>query len=954
MNNLFGTIAFPYLLIIIACTSFSMQAQTAEKMLARQYWERADSLSEEANFEAALSFLVLADSLFEKHKQWADFIETKIAIIETKYRLKQFNNTGQTIDIAIQKSEEQFGKSSYLYCKSVLTKAKALYFQKEIEEGLRLVNTAYPIIESITTNKDALLINYYNTSANLYGFGLRQYDKAIDLQYKAIEISELTYGKNSLETAYMYDDIAAMLSRVRQLSISVDFNHKSIAIKEQQLKRKDHPELAINFNNLGINYLKLSQYHKAKDFFDRAYSIDIKHYDQHHPVMLKYLSYLGTTYLLLEDYQLAIDYLKKEVNYRIANRHDPITLAKSHLRLGAVYLMQNDARQSLENYHIALSKLCNNLSEANIYSSPQIDDVNYPILATSYISSKLEAIYLLVSQEPGNMQAIHTGIALGELTLELWKEIQYILENQLQTKKERIENIRYILKQSALIAYQGYKHTKDDKYAEKSFQLAEWGKALLLQEASLKANAYQFIDLPEQVLEEEKKHTQLLAAYEEQLLTALNQNDTQRINSIRNHDLFYAKLDYEKFLNKLHESYPEYFELKYDITKVSIEQIQAVLKEDEIYVDYHIIEEPNEILTFIVDKTKGLSIYNTQYDAQKLEDAANFNKLLRSYLLGRADKKRHFIKLSHQFYQLLVQPLEKHLIGKRKMILTGENFTHYIPFEVLLTSNKNEPFNEMDFLIKELEISYHYSAPLYLKAQKQEQSFSNDLLAFAPVFEDQTNQTASLRNIPSIDTTLRSIDEDGKFRPLLHTQLEVENIVKLFQQKTPDNKTTILLRNDATEGNLKDALIKNHRFVHLASHSFSNLEQPELSGIACISTTSTDKENGVLFSGEIYNMAINSDLLVLSSCESGVGELLAGEGMLGLNRSFVYAGVPNVVFSLWKVFDHITKDMMTQFYQYILEGHSYATALRLTKLDMLQKEATASPEFWGAFLLIGR
>ena len=314
MNNLFGTIAFPHLLIIIACTSFSMQAQTAETKLARQYWERADSLSEEANFEAALSFLVLADSLFEKHKQWTDFIETKIAIIETKYRLKQFNDIGQTIDIAIQKSEEQFGKSSYLYCKSVLTKAKALYFQKEIEEGIDLINTIYPIIESITTNKDALLINYYNTSANLYGFGLRLYDKAIDLQYKAIEISELTYGKNSLETAYMYDDIAAMLSRVRQLSISVDFNHKSIAIKEQQLKKKEHPELAINFNNLGINYLKLSQYHKAKDFFDKAYSIDIKHYDQHHPVMLKYLSYLGTTYLLLEDYQLATDYLKKEVS----------------------------------------------------------------------------------------------------------------------------------------------------------------------------------------------------------------------------------------------------------------------------------------------------------------------------------------------------------------------------------------------------------------------------------------------------------------------------------------------------------------------------------------------------------------------------------------------------------------------------------------------------------------
>ncbi|MCR9286914.1 CHAT domain-containing protein [Saprospiraceae bacterium] len=99
---------------------------------------------------------------------------------------------------------------------------------------------------------------------------------------------------------------------------------------------------------------------------------------------------------------------------------------------------------------------------------------------------------------------------------------------------------------------------------------------------------------------------------------------------------------------------------------------------------------------------------------------------------------------------------------------------------------------------------------------------------------------------------------------------------------------------------------------------------------------------------------MNSDLVVLSSCESGVGQLLDGEGMLGLNRSFVYAGVPNVIFSLWKVYDEATGQIMTEFYKNTLDGQSYSTALRTAKLKMLENPATAVPDIWAAFLLVGR
>ena len=159
---------------------------------------------------------------------------------------------------------------------------------------------------------------------------------------------------------------------------------------------------------------------------------------------------------------------------------------------------------------------------------------------------------------------------------------------------------------------------------------------------------------------------------------------------------------------------------------------------------------------------------------------------------------------------------------------------------------------------------------------------------------------------------------------------------------------------EATEERLKVALGQKYQFVHLATHSFSDMKQSDLSGIACIPASEASDENGILFSGEIYNLAINSDLAILSSCESGVGQIIRGEGMLGLNRSFVAAGVPNVIFSLWKVFDQIGSEMMIQFYQEVLQGASYSAALRKVKLDMLSKPESASPEFWAAFLLIGK
>jgi len=134
------------------------------------------------------------------------------------------------------------------------------------------------------------------------------------------------------------------------------------------------------------------------------------------------------------------------------------------------------------------------------------------------------------------------------------------------------------------------------------------------------------------------------------------------------------------------------------------------------------------------------------------------------------------------------------------------------------------------------------------------------------------------------------------------------------------------------------------------------LTNPKFSGIACFRTPADDskQDDGTLFAGEIYNLNIQADLITLSSCESGYGKLENSEGLLGLNRAFVYAGTSNVVFSLWKVYDKVSAKLMIDFYQQLLKNNDYASSLRQAKLNLINDEATASPHFWSSYLLIGR
>jgi CHAT domain-containing protein len=114
-------------------------------------------------------------------------------------------------------------------------------------------------------------------------------------------------------------------------------------------------------------------------------------------------------------------------------------------------------------------------------------------------------------------------------------------------------------------------------------------------------------------------------------------------------------------------------------------------------------------------------------------------------------------------------------------------------------------------------------------------------------------------------------------------------------------------------------------------------------------------EDGFLEASEICDLDLDCELVVLSGCQTGRGQLLSGEGIVGLTRAFLYAGAQSVVVSLWSVSDISTGRLMKDFYQNLMVNSSNASALRLAKLHLLRSETvTRHPYYWASFVSVGR
>ena len=160
---------------------------------------------------------------------------------------------------------------------------------------------------------------------------------------------------------------------------------------------------------------------------------------------------------------------------------------------------------------------------------------------------------------------------------------------------------------------------------------------------------------------------------------------------------------------------------------------------------------------------------------------------------------------------------------------------------------------------------------------------------------------------------------------------------------------------DASRETATSEGLSEYRILHFATHGMLNSQHPELSGLVfSLFDEQGRPRDGFLRIHDIFNMKLNADLVVLSACQTALGQQIQGEGLVGLTRGFMYAGSPRVLASLWNVDDRATAELMKLFYRGMLrDGLRPAAALRAAQISLSRQKGWEAPYYWAAFTLQG-
>ena len=305
-------------------------------------------------------------------------------------------------------------------------------------------------------------------------------------------------------------------------------------------------------------------------------------------------------------------------------------------------------------------------------------------------------------------------------------------------------------------------------------------------------------------------------------------------------------------------------------------------------------------------------------------------------------------KQSEKLYAVLFGRLSEKITPGRRLIIVPDGLLHYLPFEAL-THNGH-------YLLEDHEISYLPSASLaglwHDSRDRNDRQDKMELLAFGdPDFGPELKASVTRRSRSGHASVVRQAGFSDGFQlaPLPRTRDEVDYIAGLF----PPDRSRVYFSKKSTEEALKQETLGRYRRLHFATHSLIDEREPSRSSIV-FSFDDDPGEDGFLEVSEISELELDSDLVVLSACQTGRGQLLSGEGILGLSRAFLYAGARSVVVSLWNVSDISTAQLMKNFYQHLVDNAANATALRQAKLKMARSSTeTRHPYYWAPFIVVG-
>jgi len=824
------------------------------------------------------------------------------------------------------------------------------YFTKALDIDIKALGENHPGVAST-----------YNNLGIVYSLK-GDYEKAFEFYNKSLAIKLDILGENHPSVAAIYNNMGSDFRERGDLNKALEYLNKSLQLKIDRLG-EDHPSTANDLGNIGIIYSQQHEYDKAMTYFEKSLAIRLKAIGENDPFVARIYRDMANVYSEIKNFDRALEYYEKALAISI-QLWGPLhtDVAMTYLELAYLYNKQRNFDKTFYYTQQAIMALVPNFSDTSIFANPQPDQTVLEKDLLEVLIFKAKSLADYYTQQSDKIIALETSLSTYQLAAALIENIRRSYKavgSKLILGERAAEVFENGIKTALMLA----DITRNDKYNQHAFSFAEQAKASVLLNSLQESQARQFADIPDSLLFLEQELRIDLTFYDTQFQKEQQKEQNRDDTKIKEFQAEFFKLNnqYQRLIDHFETDYPAYYDLKYKTQTTSISDLQKTISDNSALVEYFL---GDSLLTIFTITSDSFFIVSQNVDTGFISLVELFTTAIKKIDIQK------YIQLSFRLYEELIQPLETNIQSKQKLIIIPHSVLFKVPFEALLrTSPQNTgkiDFTELDYLLRTYEISYHNSAALYLTTYQSESNIltvaekaSQKYIGFAPVFsEKQKNGYILADNVPVFDfwnteSDVRSVSIDGKrFNPLKYSEQEVRTVVNNFLKN--GSYAVGYYHKDASEENFKST-VSDYNIIHIASHGIINDQKPQLSGIIFSQPTdSTYFDDGILYASETFNLNLSAELVVLSSCESGIGKLIRGEGLMALTRGFLYAGARNIVVSLWKISDKHTQQLMVKFYDQILSGRSYSQSLREAKLSMLSHQATAFPKSWSGFVLIGK
>ncbi len=915
---------------------------------ADYYYTEAKKISREINYQQGLVTSIYGFGLI-KHYQRA----YEEALTYYFQALKLWNDSLGHIDPVVTKLHNNIGG---VY----IDMGYRLKARKYLEQAIALDKELYPepSIETATTHYNFGLLNMYfgeNKTAlhhfleayppylNTYGengarvaqlytnIGLLHrnsgdFEHAEDYFNRAITIHLENHGSTYWNLAYPYLSLGEIYMNKGDKKHALAYYLKVLELCRNNRKQLIRVEGIAN-GALARYYLEVEDYTASITYALAAVDIISEAYYDQHPKLNDFYRIIGSVHMRQGNYQAAnqwFDKAKEVIVHAYGAIHPKISSV--HLKQSNIYLKNEDYASALSSAQAAIATLSPSFDSSDPSDNPTRNEVLDEKFYSQLLAHK-GAIFQALAEVRDPTENLEKALAQFQAASDIIDHIRrgYLSEN---SKLFLQENTAKVYEKALAACYQLYDLTGSEVYLNRAFFFFEKSKAAVLSEAIQTSDLNQIKGIDRKVLEKEMAINRHIKSLELKLAdTRVEDNDTAQ-SQIKK-DLFHAKARVDSLEKIIKLQFPEYHALKYNMEVTTPDNIRAGLDQASMVISFF----EGDSTWYIASLTKrDFNLNKVSKSLLSSEELASFRAVVSDF---QSEPSTYYAK-AQRIYETLLKPvLEKHS-GIDRLIIVPDGILNYVPFDALISkpAEDGETFRSPAYLIRDYAISYRNSLTLYARQVGAQKNYDKRYVGFAPNYHS---------NALTYPNKLASRQE---LSPLMGTREEVRVAGDLFEGvKFLDAK--------ATEYNFKN-LPYSTSIIHLAMHALVDDQEPMRSRL--LFTNESDSiEDGSLNAYEIYHLPLESELAVLSACNTGLGKINRGEGVLSLSRAFMYAGCANIVMSMWRAQDQSTSQIMGKLFQNLENGLHKDKALRLAKLSYLQEAdpLQSHPAHWATFMLFG-